>query len=85
MVLISAYSQLDMLTLVSKIESTESGSSRDGKPAIIQYKPVTSFAGNENMLGYYEQSHGYVQISLPNIHGCMGVAVITLMSYTDTV
>ena len=44
------------------------------KTATIQCKPVTSFAGNNNVLAHYEQSCGYDQIShaLSNIHGLYG-------------
>ena len=41
------------------------------KTATIQYKPVTSLAGNNNVVAHYEQSRGFDQIShaLSNIHG----------------
>ena len=41
------------------------------KTATIQYKPLTSFAGNNNALAQYKQSRGVNQIShaLSNIHG----------------
>ena len=44
------------------------------KTATIQYKPVTSLAGNNNALAHYEQSHGFNQIlrALSNIHGLYG-------------
>ena len=44
------------------------------KTATIQYKPVTSLAGDKNALGHYEQSRGYDQIShaFSNIHGLYG-------------
>ena len=45
---------------------------------LVQYKPATSLAGNNNALAHYEQSRGYDQISyaLYNIHGlyCTGEA-----------
>ena len=58
---------------MSKGESTASGVSTDDKTAAIQYKPVTSLAGN-NALVHYEQSCGYDQIShaLSNTHGLYG-------------
>ena len=47
--------------------------STDDKTAAIQYKPVTSLAGN-NAFVHYEQSHGYDQIShaLSYTHGLYG-------------
>ena len=44
------------------------------KTATIQYKPVTSLAGNNKVFAHYKQSHGYDQIShaLSNIHGLYG-------------
>ena len=44
------------------------------KTVTIQYKPVTSLAGNNNTLAHYEQSRGFDQIShaLSNIHGLCG-------------
>ena len=57
------------------------------KTATIQYKPVTSLTDNNNALAHYEQSGGYNQISyaLSNIHGCIGAAIISLMSYLYTI
>ena len=57
------------------------------KTATIQYKPVTSLAGNKNALAHFEQSRGYNQIShaLSNIMACMGAAVIFLTSHPYTV
>ena len=57
------------------------------KTATVQYKPVTSLPGNNNALAHYEQSGGYNPISyaLSNIHGCIGAAVISLMSYLYTI
>ena len=48
-----------------------SGASTDDKTASIQYKPVTSLAGNNNALVHYERSRGFDQIShaLSDIHG----------------
>ena len=44
------------------------------KISTIQYKPVTSLAGNNNALAHFEMSHGFDQIShaLSNIHGLYG-------------
>ena len=44
------------------------------KTATIQYKPVTSLAGNNNALAHYELSRGFDQIShaLSDIHGLYG-------------
>ena len=46
------------------------------KTATVQYKPVTSLAGNSNALPHYEQSCGYNQIShaLSNMHGLYGLS-----------
>ena len=54
--------------------STASDASTDDKTVTIQYKPVTSLAGNNNALAHYEQSRGFGQIShaLSNIHGLCG-------------
>ena len=51
-----------------------SDASTDDKRVIIQYKPVTSLAGNNNAFACYEQSCGFDQIShaLSNIHGLCG-------------
>ena len=60
---------------MSESESTASGASTDtSKTATIQYKPVTSLAGNNNGLAHYEQSRGFDQIShaLSDIHGLYG-------------
>ena len=67
-----SYCQSDTSTWVSKGESTASGVSTDDKTA-IQYKPVTSLAGN-NALVHHKQSRGYDQIShaLSNTHGLYG-------------
>ena len=51
------------MTSVSESESTAGGESTDDKTATVQYKPVTSLAGNNNALAHYKQSHGYDQIS----------------------
>ena len=59
----------------SESESTaSSASTSDDKTATVQYKPATSLASNNNVLGHYEQSRGYDQIShaLSNIHGLYG-------------
>ena len=58
---------------MNESESTASGKSTDDKTATIQYQPLTSLAGN-NELAHYEQSHGFDQISpaLSNIHGLYG-------------
>ena len=44
------------------------------KTATIQYKPVTSLAGNNNALAHYKQSHGFNQIShaLSDVRGLYG-------------
>ena len=72
---------------MSESESTAGGASTDDKTATIQYRPVTSLAGNNNMLAHYEQSLGFDQIShaLSNIHGlyvcsCNLVDVISVYS-----
>ena len=74
-VLVSTYCQLGISTLVSESECTAGGASTDDKTAIIQYRPVTSLAGNNNALTHYKESHDYNQIShvLSNIHGLYGV------------
>ena len=55
-----------------------------GKTATIQYKPVTSLAGSNNVLAHYEQSHGYDQTSHA-LSACTGAAVISLTPYLYTV
>ena len=59
---------------MNESESTASSESTDDKTATIQYKPVTSLAGNNNTLAHYEQSRGFDQIShaISNIHGLYG-------------
>ena len=59
---------------MTKSKSTASDASTDDKTVTIQYKPVTSLAGNNNALAHYEQSRGFDQIShaLSNIHGLCG-------------
>ena len=71
---------------MSKGESTASGVSTDDETAAIQYKPVTSPAGN-NALVHYKQLRGYDQISLHYqiLMACTGAAVISLTSYPYTV
>ena len=74
MVLVSTYCQSGISTLVSKSESTANGASTEmSKTATIQYKPLMSLAGN-NDLAHYEQSRGYDKIShaLSNIYGFYG-------------
>ena len=59
------------------------------KTATIQYKPVTSLAGNNNALAHYEQSRGFDQISqvmhYPIFMACGVAAVIFMTSYPYTV
>ena len=52
-------------TSVSESESTASGASilMTSKTLTIQYKPVTSLAGNNNAFAHYEQSPGCEQMS----------------------
>ena len=68
-VLVSTYCQSGISTLVSLLQIL--CLQMTSKTATIQYKPVTSLAGNNNALAYYEQSCSYIQIShaLSHIHG----------------
>ena len=52
------------------------------KTATIQYKVVTSLAGNNNAFVHYEQSCGYDQIShaLSNIHGLYKCNLLDVIS-----
>ena len=56
MVLVSTYCQSGISTLVSESDSTASGVSRDDKIVTIQYKPVTSLAGNNALAHYYSDT-----------------------------
>ena len=81
MVLISTYYQSVILTSVRESESTASGASAPyDKTATIQYKPITSRAGNNNMLAHYEQSRGYDQISHA-LSNTVGPVLIVYFNY----
>ena len=84
MILVSTV--LTVSRAVSESESTASGASTDiSKTAIIQYKPITSLAGN-NTLAHYEQSCGFkYHMHYPIFMACTGAAVIFLTSYPYTV
>ena len=49
-VLVITYCRSGISTSVNESESTASGASTDDKTATIQYKPVMSLAGNNNVL-----------------------------------
>ena len=48
--LVITYCRSGISTSVNESESTASGASTDDKTATIQYKPVMSLAGNNNVL-----------------------------------
>ena len=62
------------------------------KTATIQYKPVTSLAGNNMLTAHLHITNShvamfkyYISYALFNILGCMSAAVISVTSYPDIV
>ena len=70
---------------MSKGESTASGVSTDDKAAAIQYKPVTSLAGNNALVHHSHVATIKYHMHYQILMACTGAAVISFTSYPYTV
>ena len=68
---------------MSESKYTSSSASRDDKTTTMQYKLVTSLAGNNSTVAYYEYSHGCIEIphAIFNFTACTGGTMNSVTSY----